>query len=71
MDLMRDDLRSSGMAGIDQRFELVGAAAVDLIAERLSGNQRGLPETPKALRIPGRWVEGDSLPLARVRIGIG
>ena len=45
-----------GLPGIDQRPELVGAAAVDLLSAHIIRGEAGLPEVPKLLRIPGRLV---------------
>lgn len=49
-------------AGIDQRFESVGAAAVDMIAGKINRGERGLSPHPSVLKILGQWVEGASLP---------
>ena len=62
MDYIPGEEDCVGMAGIDQRFESVGAATVDLIAERINRNERGLPEEPHVLKVGGRWVDGQSLP---------
>lgn len=47
-----------GSAGIDQKNERVGAAAVDLAVEQLHANLYGLPENPKTVLIEGRWERG-------------
>lgn len=41
-------------------WKRVGAAAVDLLIERLNANHRGVPVEPKLKLIPGEWVEGDT-----------
>ena len=61
-DLLPGEPRFADMAGIDQRFESVGSAVVDMVAERINRNERGLPEEPHVLKIAGRWVDGASLP---------
>jgi DNA-binding LacI/PurR family transcriptional regulator len=48
-------------AGIDERLEDVGAAAVDLVAAMLHNSEYGVPEVPKTVVLGGRWVEGTSL----------
>lgn len=48
-------------AGVDQRLELVAAAAVDLVIAQLTRNERGPPETPKTVTIPGVWRDGPSV----------
>lgn len=49
------------LAGIDHRREEVAAAAVDLVATQLLHNERGVPEVPRQVLIPPRWVDGKSL----------
>ncbi len=50
------------MAGIDQRHELTGTAAVDLIVAQFNRNERGVPVHPRDLLIEGQWVNGPSAP---------
>jgi LacI family transcriptional regulator len=45
-------------AGIDQRGEQVGAAAVDIVAGQIWRNEYGLPPVPKTVLIPSVWVDG-------------
>ncbi|MCC5842653.1 MAG: LacI family DNA-binding transcriptional regulator [Verrucomicrobia bacterium] len=47
-----------GLPGINQRPELVGSAAIDLLSAHILRGETGLPEVPKLLRIPGT-LEGD------------
>jgi LacI family transcriptional regulator len=47
-----------GVSGVDQHSELVGAAGVQIIAEQLTLNQRGIPAYPKAIFIEGEWATG-------------
>ena len=61
-DLVLGHPEFEDMAGIDQRFESVGSAVVDMVAERINRNERGLPDEPHFLKIAGRWVDGLSLP---------
>lgn len=51
----------SGLAGIDQRRDHLAAAAVDLVVTQLSQHERGVPEVPRQIMIPPRWVDGPSL----------
>lgn len=39
--------------GIDQRPELVGSAAIDMLSAHVIRGESGIPEVPKLLRIPG------------------
>jgi len=48
-------------AGIHHRRPHVAAAAVDLLATQLMRNERGIPEVPRQILIPPRWVDGPSL----------
>jgi LacI family transcriptional regulator len=55
--------RSEGepSAGIDPNPRLVGAAVVDLVVGQLHRNEIGLPDYPKVVLVPGRWVAGPTL----------
>lgn len=48
----------AGMAGIDEHVEEIGAAAVDMLIGRLQRNERGLPDNPRLLHVPGSWRDG-------------
>ncbi len=48
-------------AGIDGLLAEVGAAAFDLVVERLNANRYGLPANPKEVLIKGRWVAGPTV----------
>lgn len=50
-----------GAAGIDQQFEAVGAAAVDIIVGQINRNERGVPPTPQLIMTDGVWVPGNTL----------
>jgi len=52
---------NSGLAGIDQNGEGVGAAAVDLLVAQLHRNERGIPEEPTTLLVRGRWMSGPTV----------
>jgi len=43
--------------GIDNRFDLVAANAVDLVISQLNGGETGVPAIPRMLLFPGGWVE--------------
>ncbi|HEY3902165.1 MAG TPA: LacI family DNA-binding transcriptional regulator [Chthoniobacter sp.] len=49
-------------AGIDGNLDFVGAAALDLVVERLYTNNTGTSEHPKEVLIKGTWHEGETLP---------
>jgi LacI family transcriptional regulator len=49
------------LAGIDQKLEMVGAAAVDLIISQINRNERGIPPNPKHILIEGVWHMGSTL----------
>jgi LacI family transcriptional regulator len=55
------------ISGMDQRFDAVGAALVDLVIGQLTRNEYGLPEGPKIVQIPGRWHEGETVRAAVVK----
>lgn len=62
-----DEMRMT--AGIDGNLTAVGAAALDLVVERLNNNTLGTSSQPKEVLIKGEWRRGDTLPpkLAAVR----
>lgn len=49
---------AAGLAGVDQGYATIAGHAVDLVIAQLQRNERGLPESPRALLFPGRWREG-------------
>ncbi|AHF89714.1 LacI family transcriptional regulator [Opitutaceae bacterium TAV5] len=49
------------MAGVNQRSDQIGAAAIDLLIEQLNNNEAGIPLLPKTVMIDGCWHEGPSL----------
>lgn len=51
----------AGTAGIDEQAPRVGAAAIDLLIGQLHRNQRGSPEVPSCVHVPGTWREGTTV----------
>ncbi len=45
-----------GIAGIDQKTQLIGATAVDLLVAQLHRQERGLPANPLVCMVEGEWV---------------
>lgn len=54
--LAHDGSRSE--AGIDQRGEMIGRTALDVLAGMIVHGDRGLPAQPNVICVPGAWVEG-------------
>lgn len=50
------------IGGFDQRHDLHGAVAVETVVGQINHNERGLPEVPRVILIPGAWVDGLSIP---------
>jgi LacI family transcriptional regulator len=48
-------------AGMDQRNDLVGAAALDMLVTMVHHNDRGVPAHPKATMIGPHWVDGSTV----------
>jgi hypothetical protein len=48
-------------SGVDQQIENAGAAAVDLVIERLMTNDLGIPALPKTVLTQGAWRDGSTL----------
>ncbi len=53
--------RLPGYACLDQKPNMVGAAAIDLIVNMIQRNEPGLPGDPKVVMVEGAWVEGPSV----------
>ncbi|MEX2381359.1 MAG: LacI family DNA-binding transcriptional regulator [Opitutales bacterium] len=53
------------VAGIDQRWEAVGEAMVDVLIAKLHNNERGIPEMPRTVLVPPKWVDGPTAPGGR------
>jgi len=51
----------STLAGINDRYEQIGAATVELVASKIAFNQYGIPPYPKLILIEGHWVAGKSI----------
>ena len=51
----------STLAGINDRYDHIGAATVELAAAKIAFNQYGVPAHPKLILIEGFWVAGKSL----------
>jgi len=60
--LYRTSDEMGGAAGIDGNLGFVGAAALDLVVERLYTNSTGASEHPKEVLIKGTWHMGATLP---------
>jgi LacI family transcriptional regulator len=48
-------------AGMHQRNDLVGAAAVDMLIAMIHHQERGVPEHPRATMIGCHWVDGNTV----------
>ncbi len=61
----RPALRAQSVAGIRQRFEGIGGAAVSLLASSMIGNDHRPPAHPTTVEITGEWVDGITVPERR------
>jgi len=48
-------------AGIDEKPEILGATAVELVAAQIARNEFGLPAYPKMTLIAGQWKDGSTV----------
>lgn len=48
-------------AGMDQRNDLVGEAAVELLVSMIHGGQQGVPERATAINVTSQWVPGNTV----------
>ncbi|MCX8511988.1 MAG: hypothetical protein ORN83_09520, partial [Chthoniobacteraceae bacterium] len=51
----------SHWAGMDQRNDLVGEAAVDLLVSMIHNGQQGVPERSIATQVTSKWVPGSTV----------
>lgn len=65
--LFGTETERAGTAGVDGQLGQVGAAAVDLLVQKMGLNAQGHPAYPRDILITGSWVDGPTvrLPLAR------
>ena len=47
-----------GWTGMDQRNDLVGEAAMDMLISMVHHNEHGVPENPRATMIGSHWIQG-------------
>jgi len=52
---------SPRMAGIDERYGLIGEKAADLVIAQYYRNEKGIPAEPDTVMIEGRWVDGSTV----------
>ncbi len=52
---------SSGLSGIYENSVEVGKAAVDFLVAKLQHGERGIPEQPYYIHVPGIWMPGRTL----------
>jgi DNA-binding LacI/PurR family transcriptional regulator len=50
------------VGGFNQRHDLYGGVAVEMLAGQISQNLRGLPDTPRVTLVTGSWTDGLSIP---------
>ena len=55
------DATAADRAGVDQRPEEVGGAAVDMVAEQMNHSAFGLPPRPRKVLVPGAWRDGPTV----------
>jgi DNA-binding LacI/PurR family transcriptional regulator len=60
--LFGTELERQTKAGIDGNLDRVGAAAVDLLVQKMHIHERGMPEHPREVLITGTWHPGPTLP---------
>lgn len=54
-------LPETSFSGVEENHELIGATAIDLVANQIMLNERGFRKQPKLILIDGAWVEGNTL----------
>ncbi|MBE2202785.1 MAG: LacI family DNA-binding transcriptional regulator [Chthoniobacterales bacterium] len=51
----------AGLAGIDERFGVIGESAIDTIVAMLHRNETGIPKVAKHIMIEGLWCDAPSI----------
>jgi LacI family transcriptional regulator len=69
VDIFLED-QTGRTAGVRQNHTTVGALAVEMLAEQLQHNKRGVPAIPTTTYIEGTWFDGASCP-APVQVAAG
>jgi hypothetical protein len=46
------------IGGVDQCYDRIAAHAVDLVIAQINSNETGVPDLPRMMLFPGRWVAG-------------
>lgn len=52
---------SDDCAGINQHYERIAEAAVDLIVNQILHNERGVPDHPRLVLLDGEWMDGSTV----------
>ena len=55
-------LDGNAEAGIDQRPEDIGRAAIELLESLFAHGHRGVPAVPRMVTVASAWTDGASLP---------
>lgn len=55
-------VRGTGLAGMEQDQELMGARAVELLTSRILEHDLALPHHPRIELVESQWIDGPSLP---------
>jgi len=51
---------AKGISGVDQCYERIAAHAIDLVIAQINSNETGVPDLPRMMLFPGRWVTSSS-----------
>jgi len=62
VDIFLED-QTGKTAGVRQNHSTVGALAVEMLAEQLQHNKRGVPAIPTTTYVEGTWFDGASCPM--------
>jgi DNA-binding LacI/PurR family transcriptional regulator len=62
---LTDSKEHANWAGMDQKNDEVGAAAVDLLVAQIYRSESGIPEFSRSLQVESRWVDGKTVRKAK------
>jgi LacI family transcriptional regulator len=59
--VLSHEVQGTGLDGLQQNQQLMGAWAVELLAARIANRDFGIPTNPRTELVESEWVEGSSL----------
>lgn len=64
--VLSHEVQGTGLAGLQQNQQLMGAWAVELLAARIANRDFGIPVNPRIEMVESEWIKGESLKAVKV-----